>query len=167
MKSFYPLRSGSFLCCFIASGYHWRVHICCELDDSWVCIWFGWSVAWVLNVCRQDLSSSWLGETTELLPPDVWGRPQKGAVGPPTWSPHAIVLEVHRKYWFQMEAGWALLQHPAPTCVRRQRRSGVRGLGNKWCWEMAAEARFQGLLASSALDSNHFTAFGHLGCGGF
>ena len=32
---------------------------------------------------------------------------------------------------------------------------------------MAAEARFQGLLASSAMDSNHFIAFGHLGCGGF
>ena len=40
-----------------------------------------------------------------VLPPDVWGRLQKGAVGPPTWGPHTIMLEAHRKYWFQTEAG--------------------------------------------------------------
>lgn len=40
-----------------------------------------------------------------VLPPDVWGRLQKGAVGPPTRGPHAIGLEAHRKYCFQMEAG--------------------------------------------------------------
>ena len=84
MKSLYPLRSGSFLCCFIPSDRHWRVYICCELDDSWVCIWFGWSVAWVLNGCQQDLSSSWLrkqqswadGASSRCL-----GAPAEGSCG--------------------------------------------------------------------------------------
>lgn len=38
IRSLYPLRSGSFLSCSVSSDHQWRVHICCELDDSWVCI---------------------------------------------------------------------------------------------------------------------------------
>lgn len=37
IRSLYPLRPGSFLCSSIHSDHHWRAHICCELDDSWVC----------------------------------------------------------------------------------------------------------------------------------
>ena len=65
IRSLYPLRVGSCLCCCVPSDDHRRVHICCELDDPWVCIWFGWSVAWVLNGCQQDLFSSWLRGATE------------------------------------------------------------------------------------------------------
>lgn len=49
IRSLYPLRSGSFLWSSVRSDHHWRARICCELDDSWVCIFFGWSVAWILN----------------------------------------------------------------------------------------------------------------------
>lgn len=104
--SLYPLRSGSFLCCNVHSARHWRGHICCEIDDSWVCIFFRWSVAWAWNGCQQDLLSGWLRGTTETgWQCSFWmsGVPTEG---PPALSPQHFVSNscvMHKTHWFQRD----------------------------------------------------------------
>lgn len=171
IRSLYPLRSGSFLSCSVSSDHHWRVHICCELDDSWVCIWLGLCLAWVLNGCQRDLFSSWLEETTELgwrcsfqisgnaCRQEPWGLAHR--VPDPLCLKGSTQRKIVAPVW-----GWL---NPAseswPASLRRQRRQTweVRVISNL---NMAAETRFQDLLGPSAVHSNRVTAFGLWGSWG-
>lgn len=129
IRSLYPLRSGGFLWCSVRSDHHWRAHSCCELDDSWVCIFFGWSVAWILNGCQRDLFSSCSeGQQSRAgrAPSGCLGMLQRGAVEPPAPSPHDFVLEG----WGPNKNGSTLRQ--AEPCSRilphRQELVGRPGL---------------------------------------
>lgn len=106
-RSLYPSRSGSFLCCSVHSAHHWRVHICCELDDSWVCIFFRWSVAWVLSGCQQDLLSGCLRGTTEpgwQCSLQMSGVPAEGISRDSSTASPALCVKshvVHKTHWFR------------------------------------------------------------------